>query len=103
MYDIDAREHRSRESNLFARRLATLRSMLQKYPQAKLLRNRVGFGVLLPGNRYLDMLYSPGWTNADLIEWLEGFAALLGADPDILTKRRFEGDGGSFAETVQKL
>ncbi len=102
MKGINARGRKSRELLVTAEHLATLRSMLQKYPTAKVMHSPVGFGVLLAGNRYLDVMSSPKWTNEELIEWLDAFVVLLKADPDWLRKGGIERDGALFAEIVQK-
>lgn len=80
-----------------------LRSMSRKYPSAVLLKTPVGFGVLLAGNRFLDVLASPDLTNAELIDWLGALGTLLEVDPAVLTRGRLGPDGASFEGTVGRL
>ena len=65
--------------------LATLASMSRRLSTATLIRTPAGFGVLLVGNRFLDLLVGSGWNAASIADWCECFAVLLRADPATLS------------------
>lgn len=100
---IFGQARKSKGSSLTAKHLATLRSTSRRYPTATLLKTRVGFGVLLDGNRYLDLLISPGLTVADITAWLEAFVSLLQVDPSVIKLEALQADGQLFVVTVQRL
>lgn len=80
------RVRRYNVAKVTAERLATLRSMLRKYPSLRLERHPVAFGVSLVGNAYLDTWSTQDYTRKDLIDWLECFIELLDEAPEELRR-----------------
>lgn len=78
-----------------------LRSTLQRWPNASLIRTSGGFGVRLPESDYLYIVWSGPWTDADMRDLLALFATWLATDPDRLRGERTSLSGVSLGEFVQ--
>lgn len=103
MSAIDGRGRKSAAYSVTAAQLATLQSIARKYPAAMILRTRVGFGVLLAANRYLDVFGSRDLTSEELVDWLGAFKVLFEVDPEYAKMRNPKRDGQSLEEIVRKF
>lgn len=77
---------RLNESIHSKRLLRMLRSMLQSYPKAKILRRKAGFGVSLDENTYLYVSFSGNLTDEAKRDCLGLFITWLVVDPEGLEK-----------------
>lgn len=82
MSGICEQERKSSAATPRAKLARMLRSTLQRYPQARLLRKRGAFGASLGEGRYLQVSFSGELSAADLRDLLVLFATWLAADPD---------------------
>ena len=85
MNETSATEHRSNESLAPAKLVRMLRSIVRRYPQARLQITRDGFGVSLDAQTYMRTSYSGHWTDADMRDLHALFATWYVADGAYLT------------------
>jgi hypothetical protein len=81
MNGTNEQERKSRESSQREKLLRMLASMSRRFPRTFLIGTRDGFGVRLDDGRYLQVVYSGHWSDADLRDFLVLFATWLVADP----------------------
>lgn len=77
-----------------------LRSMLRRYPQAKLCITQDGFGVLLDANTCMQVSYTGRWTESDMRDCLALFATWCVADPGRILRGGIDISG--VLQTVQQ-
>jgi hypothetical protein len=101
MSDTSELEPKSKESIQLAKLWRMLRSMLRRYPRAKLQRTLDGFGVSLDEGHSLRLRHTGTWSDAELRDFLVLFATWLVADAEYL-----RGGGttlaGYFAEETEQ-
>lgn len=95
--DTSELERKSSVSGPLAKLCRMLRSMLRRYPQARLWVYQGGFGVSLDAQTYMRVSYSGNWTAEDMRDLHALFATWLIADPARLTTH-----GERLAGVLQK-
>lgn len=98
--DTSVPERKSSDSAPLAKLCRMLRSMLRRYPQARLWVFLGGFGVSLDAQTYVRVSYSGNWTTGDMRDLHALFATWLIADP---TRLRANGESlsGVLREATQ--
>jgi hypothetical protein len=98
MSETSATEHRSSESSAPAKLVRMLRSIVRRYPLARLQITRDGFGVSLDATTYMRTSYSGHWTDADMRDLHALFATWYVADGAFLTS-----GGAALAGVLHKV
>jgi len=84
---------KSDASILRSRRLAMLRSMLQKYPSLRVRRQAGGCGVYTDDGIFLYLRFSKDLTEDQLTDLLALLRVLLAVDPSLVCKPNTPQDG----------
>jgi hypothetical protein len=85
MSETSELEHKSSGATPLVKLSRMLRSMLRRYPSARLQLTRDGFGVSLDAQTYMRTSYSGHWTDADMRDLHALFAVWYVADGGLLT------------------
>lgn len=96
-----AQERKSRESTRLAKLSRMLQNTLRKWPNTSLISTVGAFGVRLEDGRYLHIVSSGQWTDADIRDLLVLFATWLAVDPDRLRGGATPLDGVSYRGIVE--
>lgn len=91
--DTSAQGLKSSAASPLVKLCRMLRSMLRRYPQARLWNTLDGFGVLLDEQHSMRLSFTGNWTDADMRDCLALFATWLVADPARLHGRGVRLDG----------
>ena len=102
MSGTSAQERKYSDASQAEKLLRMLRSMLRRYPQARLQRTLDGFGVSLDVNHSLRVRLTGTWTDADIRDCLVLFASWLIADSEYLRSGGTTLAGYSAEETEQR-
>lgn len=82
--DTFAQVRKSSESAALTKLSRMLRSMLRRFPQARLWTFQAGFGVSLDAQTYVRVSYNGNWSTEDMRDLHALFATWLVADPERL-------------------
>lgn len=80
MSATDVQVLRSSGATPLAKLIRMLQSMLRRYPRARLMTTRDGFGVALDEQTSMTLSFSGHWTEADMRDCLALFATWCVAD-----------------------
>ncbi len=79
--DTSERVRKSSDAPALVKLSRMLRSMLRRFPRARLLTPQGAFGVLLDDNIYMQVSFTGRWTAEDMRDCLALFATWCVADP----------------------